>query len=60
PRSVYHPYRYKTTPYLKKIWEQQKRTGMEPLFPQDHDNAVRFRNMWVKPLDDQAFFHEPK
>ncbi|MFO7906402.1 MAG: 3-keto-disaccharide hydrolase [Planctomycetota bacterium] len=60
PRSVYHPYRYKTTPYLKKIWQQQKRTRIGPLFLQDHDNAVRFRNVWVKPLDDQAFFYEPK
>ncbi|WP_417739353.1 3-keto-disaccharide hydrolase [Rosistilla oblonga] len=55
PRSSYHPYRYGTTPYLKAIWERQLKTSTGPVFLQDHDNAVRFRNVWVRPLDDKAF-----
>lgn len=52
PKSKYHPFRYKTTPYLKSIWEQQKATSVGPLFLQDHDSPVKFRNIWVLPLGD--------
>ena len=58
PRSKYHPYRHGVTPYLKKVWEQQKKTCAGPLFLQDHDSPVRFRNVWILPLDDCAFVYE--
>lgn len=58
PRSVYHPYRYNTTDYLRTIWEQQKKTMTGPVFLQDHGNPVKFRNVWVKPLDDKSFIYE--
>lgn len=54
PKSVYHPFRYGTTDYLQKIWKQQKATSVGPLFLQDHNNPVKFRNVWIKPLDDKA------
>lgn len=54
PRSTFHPYRYRTTEYLKRIGERQKATMVGPVFLQDHDAPVRFRNIWVRPLDDQA------
>ncbi|MCC9604982.1 DUF1080 domain-containing protein [Blastopirellula sp. JC732] len=54
PRSQYHPYRYKSTPYLQEIWEKQLKTSVGPVFLQDHDNPVKFRNVWVRPLDDKS------
>jgi hypothetical protein len=60
PRSVYHPYRYNTTPYLKEIWKQQLATQVGPVFLQDHDSPARFRNVWIRPLDDKGVLYEPK
>lgn len=59
PRSHYHPYRHGTTPYLQTIWKRQKRTMTGPLFVQDHGSPTRFRNVWVRPLDDHAFLYDP-
>ncbi len=59
PRSVYHPFRYGTTPYLKVIAGQMKKTGIGPVFLQDHDSPTRFRNVWLRPLDDKSFLYEP-
>ncbi len=59
PRSQYHPYRYGTTPYLRQIWKQQQKTMTGPLFLQDHDNPTRFRNVWVRPVDEKAFLYQP-
>ncbi|MCM2374613.1 sulfatase-like hydrolase/transferase, partial [Aporhodopirellula aestuarii] len=58
PRSNYHPYRYGTTDYLQSIWQRQKQMMVGPLFLQDHDNPVRFRNVWIRPLDDQSMRYE--
>jgi len=60
PRSSYHPYRYKSTPYLQEIWQRQLQTGIGPVFLQDHSSPTQFRNVWVRPLDDKAFIYEPE
>ena len=54
PRSKYHPYRYRTTDYLKRMWQVQTKTMTGPFFLQDHSSPCRFRNVWIRPLDDQA------
>lgn len=59
PRSVYHPFRYGSTPYLEEIEKQMKQTATGPVFLQDHDSPARFRNVWIRPLDDEAFLYEP-
>ena len=59
PRSVYHPYRYKSTPYLQQMQQRQLETSIGPVFLQDHDSPTRFRNVWIRPLDDKAFVYEP-
>ncbi len=58
PKSPFHPFRYGTTPYLEKIRDRQKKTMTGPVFLQDHGNPVKFRNVWVRPADNQAFMYE--
>ncbi len=60
PKSTFHPFRFGTTPYLETIRDLQKKTMTGPVFLQDHNNPVKFRNVWVRPLDDKAFVYEPK
>jgi hypothetical protein len=59
PRSVFHPFRFGNTPYLDRIRDRQKKTMTGPVFLQDHGNPVKFRNVWVLPLDDRAFTYDP-
>jgi len=58
PKSVYHPFRYGTTDYLKKIGKQQLATSVGPVFLQDHGSPTRFRNVWILPLDDKAILYK--
>ena len=60
PRSVYHPFRYGTTDYLKAIWKKHLATHVGPVFLQDHESPTRFRNVWIKPLDDRALLYKPE
>ncbi len=51
PRSPYIPYRHGVTDHLRAIEATLRKTGRGPLFLQDHGSPVRFRNIWIKPLD---------
>jgi hypothetical protein len=59
PASQYHCYRFGATPYLDVIGKRQIQTMTGPVFLQEHLCPVRFRNVWVRPLDDAAFFYDP-
>jgi hypothetical protein len=59
PRSTYHPFRFRTTPYLQAIAAKQRSSSIGPVFLQDHDHPVRFRNVWIRPLDDCGYWYEP-
>jgi len=54
PRSPYTPYVYHSTPYTAKILESLKRTDAGPLYLQDHQSPVRYRSVWIRPLDDRS------
>ena len=51
PRSPYIPYKHGVTDHLREIEATLRKTGRGPLFLQDHGSPVRFRNVWIKPLD---------
>ena len=60
PRSNYHPFRHGRTPYLEGVEKSLRSTMAGPLFLQDHDAEVRFRNVWIRPLDEKAFEYPKK
>lgn len=56
--SQYNPLAYDTTKYLEQIQSRMHTTKAGPLILQDHDSSVRFRNIWVKPLDDAYYRYD--
>ncbi|MBQ2819974.1 MAG: DUF1080 domain-containing protein [Thermoguttaceae bacterium] len=51
-RSQWHPMRRQNTNLIREKWEIQKKTGYAPLFLQDHGEPTRFRNIWIKPIEE--------
>jgi len=51
PRSPSIPYRHGATDHVRAIAATLRTTGSGPLFLQDHGSPVRYRNVWILPLD---------
>ena len=48
------------TPDSRPIRESVLKTGTGPLWIQDHDSPVKFRNVWICPLGADSFEVSPK
>jgi hypothetical protein len=59
PQSQYSPMTYRVSPYTEKVNEQIRKNETGPLYLQDHDSRVRFRNVWIRPLDEKAGWFQP-
>ncbi len=52
PVSHYHPFRYGETQLQRQIWAEQIKTGYGPLFLQDHGSPTKFRNVWIRKVNE--------
>jgi hypothetical protein len=52
PRSPYTPYKHGVTDFMRGVEKRILETGAGPLVLQDHGSRARFRNVWIRPLDD--------
>lgn len=52
PVSHFHPFRYGETPLQRQIWAEQIKTGYGPVFLQDHGSPTKFRNVWIRRINE--------
>ncbi|MCE9552996.1 MAG: DUF1080 domain-containing protein [Planctomycetes bacterium] len=50
--SPYTPLLRRPNPYVTEIRAELMKTDIGPLHLQDHEERVRFRNIWIRRLDD--------
>ncbi len=60
PVSQFAPLTFRTTEYVRAIRESLYETEAGPLYLQDHDSQVEFRNLWIRPLDDRSHWFDPE
>jgi hypothetical protein len=58
--SIYAPLNAQRSEYGRSIRASVLKTGAGPLWLQDHDSPVKFRNLWIRPLDANSFVFTPK
>jgi hypothetical protein len=57
--SVYAPAYAQRSAYSRSVRASLLKTGAGPLQIQDHDSPVKFRNLWIRPLDANSFVFSP-
>ena len=57
--SMYAPLYARRNAYSRAIRESVLKTGAGPLWIQDHDSPIKFRNIWIRPLDSNSYVFKP-
>ncbi|MCE9548143.1 MAG: DUF1080 domain-containing protein [Planctomycetia bacterium] len=58
--SHFAPLKYQPNPYVDRMRKSLAETDTGPMQLQDHGSPVRFRNIWIRPLDDKARDYDGK
>ena len=57
--SMYAPLYAQRNAYSRAIRESVLKSGAGPLWIQDHDSPIKFRDIWIRPLDSNSYIFKP-